>query len=126
MRVRGEARLLAACAAAALLCACGGNHAAATGSLTATLQPCETREVSVDGATLVLHANADAKLGTIEVASAPDVTQRAAALADIEKTFGPPHPDNRVMQRPGKWGLSVLTDPCGRVATPAPLFSPHR
>ncbi|MGR4065087.1 MAG: hypothetical protein ACLQPV_06530 [Vulcanimicrobiaceae bacterium] len=114
-----------ACAAAALLCACAGNRAA-TGSLTQTLQPCETREVSLDGTTLVLHANADAKLGSIEVASAPDPAQRAAALADVQKTFGPAHPDDRVMQRPGKWGLSVLTDPCGRVVTPAPLFSPHR
>ncbi len=126
MRARGEARLIAACAVAALLCACGGNHAAATGSLTQTLQPCETREVTLDGATLVLHVNADAKLGTVEVASAPDAAQRAAALADIEKTFGQPHPDNRVMQRPGKWGLSVLTDPCGHVVTATPLFSPHR
>ncbi len=117
-----------ACATAALLCACTGGSRSGSGnaSLTQTLQPCETREVTLDGTTLVLHANADAKLGTIEVASAPGDAQRAAALADIQKTFGAAHPDNRVVQRPGKWGLSVLTDPCGHVVTPAPLFSPRR
>lgn len=115
-------------AALSLLAACTGSRAddAASASPSplaspAPLRACETRELTIDGADVVVQANVDRTLGAIVVAHADDDTIRTHALADAAKLFGEPHPDTRTTQRQSKWGLIQITDPCGRPVSPPPI-----
>ncbi|MHB8146498.1 MAG: hypothetical protein ACYDGM_04460 [Vulcanimicrobiaceae bacterium] len=92
----------------------------------APLQSCETRELTLDGATVVLHANIDATLGTAVVVRAPSGEARAAALADVQRMFGAIDPDTRTVTTLNKWGVPFVSDPCGRPIAPsgAPSASP--
>ena len=94
----------------------------------APLQSCETRELTIDGADIVVHANPDATLGSAVVLRAPSEDARTAAVADVQRLFGTLAPDTRTVTTLNKWGVPVLTDPCGRPmtlsASPAPLESP--
>lgn len=118
-------------AALSLLAACTGSRAddAASASPSplaspAPLRACETRELTIDGADVVVQANVDRTLGAIVVAHADDDAARTHALADAAKLFGEPHPDTRTTERPSKWGLVAVTDMCGRTVTPSSSATP--
>ena len=86
------------------------------------------RELSLDGADLVVQANADGTPASIVVIRAPSDDVRARAFQDARKEFGDPNPDPRTQVRDYKDGLTQLTDMCGRPvmpsATPAATSSP--
>jgi len=94
----------------------------------APLASCETRELTIDGADIVVHANLDATLGSAVVLRAPSEDARNAVLADVQRIFGSIVPDTRTVTTLNKWGVPLVTDPCGRPVTlsasPAPLESP--
>jgi len=92
------------------------------------LQSCETRELSLDGANLVVQANVDQTPASIIVVRAPDDDTRAKAFQDARKLFGDPHPDDRTQSRQYKWGLVQVVDMCGRpvMASPVPAVTPSR
>jgi len=74
-----------------------------------------------DGAEVVVTSNADSSLASVEIVRAPNAAARARAVDDAIHWFGPVRRDARVMTRSSKWGLTTLTDPCGRpVASPSP------
>lgn len=115
------------------MCACSGAHASSASNVGASaapspaasatpspapLEPCETRELRVDDADLTIESNANATLASIVVESAPNASAGALAVKDVERTFGAPSPDPRVVERPWKLGLTQKTDPCGRPITP--------
>jgi hypothetical protein len=118
------------CAVALLaLSACAAQRAQATSSPDATrspvpLQACETRELTMDGADLVIQANVDQTVASILVVRAPDDDARAKAFEDARKVFGDPRPDNRTQSRQYKWGLTQLVDMCGRPVMPSNASSP--
>lgn len=107
-----------------LLSACAGGRGAETAAspsplaTQAPLRSCETREVTLDGADVVVQANVDRTLGAIAVVRADDDAARERASQTASRLFGEPHPDTRTMQRPSKWGLVTITDPCGRLVSP--------
>jgi hypothetical protein len=108
-----------------LASACARGHAASSSSPApldspAPLRPCETRELSLDGARLVVQANADGTPASIVVVRAPSSDLAAKAFQTAESDFGVPHPDTRTSLRQFKWGLMQLTDECGRPVMPAP------
>ena len=108
---------------AAAGCSSARNASSAQDATPAPLAACETRELDVDGADVVVSSNADASLASVRVVEAPDAATREAAVTDVERFFGPVRRDARVIARPNKWGLTTLTDACGRPAgptTPAP------
>ena len=86
----------------------------------APLQSCETRELTVDGADVVVHANIDSTLGSAVVLRAPSEDARTAALADVQRFFGTLSPETRTVTTLNKWGVPLVTDPCGRPVEPTP------
>ena len=113
--------VLAACSNAAQATSNGSPDASAT---PAPLFSCESREITIDGSDLVVQANADRTLASILIVRAPDDDARAKAFEDARKAFGDPHPDTRTQSRQFKWGLTQLTDMCGRPVMPSSSPSP--
>jgi len=112
---------------------CNGGHEQSNASPSPPSSPdalrsCEVRELSLDGADLVVQANADGTPASIVVIRAPSDDARAKAFQDARKEFGDPNPDPRTQLRDYKDGLTQLTDMCGRPvmpsATPAATASP--
>jgi hypothetical protein len=102
---------------------CAGGHAESGASPSPTsspdaLQSCEERELTLDGADLVVQANADGTPASIVVIHAPDEEARVQAFQDARKDFGDPKPDPRTEVRQIKDGLTQLTDLCGRPVMP--------
>ncbi len=116
-------------AALIVLASCSGTHVASSTSpqpsgSPSPLRPCEVRELTLDGAKLVVQANLDATPAAIVVVNAPSDDVRAKAFQDAVKIFGVPRPDERTQVRQFKWGLTQLTDMCGRPVIGSPLPSP--
>jgi hypothetical protein len=104
---------------------CAGGHADSDASPSPSVSPdalrsCEIREFSLDGADLVVQANADGTPASIVVVRAPSDDARAKAFQDARKDFGDPSPDPRTEVRQYKDGLTQLTDLCGRPVMPKP------
>jgi hypothetical protein len=78
------------------------------------------RGLSIDGAELVIQANADGTPASIVVVRAPSDDVRIKAFQDARKDFGDPNPDPRTQVREYKDGLTQLTDLCGRPVMPSP------
>jgi len=109
---------------------CAGGHTAQSTSPSpqptlAALHSCEIREFSLDGADLVVQANADGTPASIVVVRAPDDEARIKAFQDARKAFGDPKPDPRTQILQLRDGLTQLTDMCGRpvMASPTPAAS---
>ncbi|HEY1653849.1 MAG TPA: hypothetical protein VGF86_01910 [Candidatus Tumulicola sp.] len=102
---------------ALLSAGCASAHRASTaGSSSPELSPlqsCETRELKLAGADVVVTANADGSAATIQVAGAPSATARKAALGAARSAFGCPRRDLQTVAHQSKWGLVTWTDPCG-------------
>jgi len=77
------------------------------------------REFSLDGADLVVVANADGTPASIVVVRAPSDDARAKAFQDARKDFGDPNIDPRTKIEAYKDGLTQLTDMCGRPVMPS-------
>jgi hypothetical protein len=112
---------------------CAGGHEQSDASPSPSSSPdalrsCEVRELSVDGADLVVQANADGTPASIVVVRAPSDDVRIKAFQDARTDFGDPNPDPRTEIRAYKDGLTQLTDMCGRPvmpsATPSSSASP--
>ncbi|HTC29682.1 MAG TPA: hypothetical protein VK702_03085 [Candidatus Acidoferrum sp.] len=112
---------------------CAGGHEQSDASPSPqgsqdALRSCEVREFSLDGADLVVQANADGTPASIVVLRAPSDDARIKAFQDARTDFGDPRPDPRTEVRDYKDGLTQLTDMCGRPvmpsATPAATSSP--
>jgi hypothetical protein len=110
-------------AALALLIAVGGCSSSQRSAASATAAPspgasplgsCETRVTIIDGAQVVVTSNVDQSLASVEIVKAPDRATAARAVDDAVHQFGPLRRDSHVVLRQSKWGLSTLTDPCGR------------
>ena len=107
------------------LTACGGQHQSGNAASTSAptpepLRACENRELTLDGVDMLLQANIDGTPGTITIVHAPDPDARDKAVEEARKIFGAPHPDTRTEQHTNKWGITGVSDPCGRpVATPS-------
>jgi hypothetical protein len=112
-----------------LLSACTGSRASdASASPSpqaspAALHSCEERELTLDGADVVVEANLDATLASIVVIHAPSEDARIRAFAQARADFGDPRPDTRTQVRQIKDGLTQLTDMCGRPVMPSPTPS---
>lgn len=128
MSARRRFGRFAALAQAACLLGAGGcaaRHAetavsAAASADLAPLHGCETRELTLAGADVVVAANADGTLATVSVAGAADASARAAALREALRIFGPVRRDTEIVARQSKWGLVTWTDRCGRPQSHAP------
>jgi hypothetical protein len=68
----------------------------------------------IDGAQVVVTSNVDQTLASVEIVTAPDRASAARAVDDAVHEFGPVRRDSHVEVRQSKWGLSTMTDPCGR------------
>jgi hypothetical protein len=79
------------------------------------------RTLSLDGATVVVAANADGSAASIVVVHAPDDQARTQAYNAAVRDFGQPRPDTRTQMRQFKDGLAQLTDLCGRPIVPSPV-----
>ncbi len=77
------------------------------------LRPCESVELRVDDADVVLSTNPDGTLASVSVI-APTPHLRELALADVRSRYGEARPDTRVLSHQSKWGIPILTDSCGR------------
>jgi hypothetical protein len=111
------------CAIAVLLVAgCTSAHRAGSSNASPEpLQSCESRIMDFDNAEVVVTSNVDGTLASVEIVKAPNAEVRSRAVDDAIHAFGPVKRDIRVMTRNSKWGLTTLTDPCGRpVAPPSP------
>lgn len=83
------------------------------------------RDLTLDGADVVVQANVDGTVDSIVVARAPNDDAREKALADARADFGDPKPDTRTKIQGLKDGLTEMTDLCGRpVTSTAPSASP--
>jgi len=107
------------------LAGCAGGHGQSDASPSPETSPdalrsCEVRELSLDGADLVVQANADGTPASIVVVRAPSEEIRVKAFQDARKDFGDPSPDPRTQVRAYKDGLTQLTDMCGRPVMPSP------
>jgi hypothetical protein len=105
--------------------ACSSGHRAGE-SASASPEPlgsCESRIMEFDGAEVVVTSNVDTTLASVEIVKAPSAAARERAVDDAIHRFGPVRRDTRVMTRQSKWGLTTLTDPCGRPVAPSP--PPH-
>jgi hypothetical protein len=103
--------------------ACASSHHGAQSSPSASpsaLGSCETRVMTVDGAEIVVTANVNGSLASVEIVNEPNHATGTRAVDDAVHAFGPVRRDSRVVARQSKWGLATLTDPCGR---PVPLPS---
>ena len=77
------------------------------------------RTLTLEGAELVVQANADQSVASIVVVKAPSEDARAQAYQDAERIFGTPQPDTRTQTRQLKDGLVQITDLCGRPVLPS-------
>jgi len=108
-----------------VLAACAGGHASENASPSpqnaspAPLRSCEVRELSLDGADVVVQANVDGTPASIVVIRAPDDEARAKAFQQARADFGDPKPDERTQEQQFKDGLTQLTDLCGRPVMPS-------
>lgn len=105
------------------LAGCAGSHADSDASPSPVASPdalrsCEVRELTLDGADLVVQANVDGTPASIVVIRAPSEDSRVQAFQDARKYFGDPKPDERTEVRQIKDGLTQLTDLCGRPVMP--------
>jgi hypothetical protein len=102
----------------ALLLAAGctsARHAADSAPASPSpLGSCESRILEFDGAEVVVTSNVDTSLASVEIVKAPNGAVRERAVDDAIHVFGPVRRDTRVITRQSKWGLTTLTDPCGR------------
>jgi hypothetical protein len=73
--------------------------------------------MEIDGAQIVVTSNIDTSLASVEIVKAPTAAARGRAVDDAIHLFGPVRRDTRVIARQSKWGLTTLTDPCGRPTT---------
>jgi hypothetical protein len=73
--------------------------------------------MDLDGMQVVVTSNLDNSLASVEVVKAPSSAARARAVDDAIHLFGPLRRDTRVIARQSKWGLTTLTDLCGRPTT---------
>ncbi len=109
-------------------CANGRRASSAEASPNAAPSPlaaCETRELTLGGADLVIAGNADGTLASVTVVRVANATDRKKALHAVRVAFGPALRDTAVIAHASKWGLTTWTDRCGRaVAQPAPLRVP--
>lgn len=105
-----------------LAAGCSSAHREVDSSASpAPLGSCESRIMEIDGAELVVTSNVDTSLASVEIVKAPNAAARSRAVDDAIHSFGSVRRDTRVMTRQSKWGLTTLTDPCGRpVAPPSP------
>ncbi|MGA8532939.1 MAG: hypothetical protein WB615_02385 [Candidatus Tumulicola sp.] len=107
----------------------GARHTESSqNSAVSPLGSCETRVVTLDGVELVVNANADSSLASVRVIEARSLAARNKVLGTVYRAFGTVRGDSDVVARQSKWGLTTLTDPCGRpvgVASPSPA-SPVR
>lgn len=124
-------RTIALCSVtvAALLAGCNAAHrnAAASATALAALTPCESREITLDGADVLLTANADSSLASVHVVDTAGEPARRKALEDVYRRFGQTRADTAVVAHTTKWGLTTWTDRCGRPITftgPQPTSSP--
>lgn len=99
-----------------LIAGCGGRHAATSKDLS-PLTPCESREISLDGADVLITGNADGSLASVHVRNAVNDAVRRDVLRDVYRTFGTIHIDTETVARSNKWGLTTWTDRCGRPIT---------
>ncbi len=89
------------------------------------LAPCESREVSLDGADAVVTSNADSTLASVHFVDGASVAARRQALVTMYRAFGTIHVDTGLVARSSKWGLATWTDRCGRPVTfTIPLRTP--
>jgi hypothetical protein len=70
--------------------------------------------MDLDGAQVVVTSNLDNSLASVEIVKAPNAAARSRAVDDAIHLFGPVRRDTRTIARQSKWGLTTLTDPCGR------------
>jgi hypothetical protein len=70
--------------------------------------------MTIDGAQVVVTSNIDASLASVGIVKAPDPAAAARAVDDAIHEFGPVRRDSHVEVRQSKWGLSTMTDRCGR------------
>lgn len=107
------------------LTACGAQHQSGGAQSTSAptpepLRACENRELTLDGVDMMLQANIDGSTAAITIVRAPDRDAQDKAVEEARKIFGLPHPDERTEQHTSKWGITEVTDPCGRpVANPS-------
>ncbi|HEY1977187.1 MAG TPA: hypothetical protein VGG89_11600 [Candidatus Baltobacteraceae bacterium] len=114
---------LCAIALLAAMTGCSPAHRGAESSGSpAPLGSCESRIMEFDGAEVVVTSNVDSSLASVEIVKAPNAEARSRAVDDAIHSFGAVRRDTRVVTRQSKWGLSTLTDPCGRPVAPR---SPH-
>lgn len=102
----------------------GQRHATASDKDLSALTPCESREITLDGADVLLTSNADSSLASVHVRNAPSESVRRDVLRDVDRTFGTIHIDTETVARSSKWGLTTWTDRCGRPITftvPSPI-----
>jgi hypothetical protein len=77
------------------------------------LRACEVRSFAAGGTDVTLVSNIDGSLGAVRMPDAdPDL--QAQVMTAVRQRFGAIKRDPRVQTKPGKWGLTVLTDSCGR------------
>lgn len=95
----------------------GERHSAALSKDLSALTPCESREISLDGADVLLTSNVDSSLASVHVRNAANESVRRDVLRDVYRTFGVVHIDTETVARSTKWGLTTWTDRCGRPIT---------
>jgi len=93
------------------------RHDTAESKALSALQPCESREITLDGADVLLTSNADSTLASVHVADSASEAVRRDILKDVTRTLGAIHIDTGVVERTTKWGLTTWTDRCGRPIT---------
>lgn len=110
---------LVALALAPLLAGCNGHRsdASASNAELAPLAPCESREITLDDADVLLTSNADSSLASVHVRGTTNDAIRRDVLKDVYRTFGTIRIDTSVIARTSKWGLTTWTDRCGRPIT---------
>ena len=114
-----RARALLVVALAALLAGCTGQrrNANASNAELSPLGPCESREIALDGADVLLTSNSDSSLASVHVRGVSGDPVRRDVLKDVYRTFGTIRIDTSVIARTSKWGLTTWTDRCGRPIT---------
>jgi hypothetical protein len=95
---------------------CSGQRRDGKDAALAPLTPCESREISFDGADVLLTSNADSTLASVHVRDSNEAVRRDV-LKDVYRTFGSIHIDTDVVARTSKWGLTTWADRCGRPIT---------
>ena len=95
----------------------GQRRDAASSQALSPLTPCESREIALDGADVLLTSNADSSLASVHLRGPATELERRQVLRDVYRTFGVMHVDTDVVARTSKWGLTTWTDRCGRPIT---------